>query len=45
MLALRRAPALVVDLEHGQVGHEAVGRGAWLVFLTWLEEHAIPWPG
>src|SRR5690348_17114960 len=44
VLAPRRALALVVDLEHGKVRHEAVRRGAVPVLLTRLEEHAIPWP-
>src|SRR5690349_18003989 len=41
VLAPGRTVALVVDLEHRQVGHEAVGGGAVPVLLTRLEEHAV----
>jgi hypothetical protein len=41
MLAPGRAAALIVDLEHRDVGHEAVGRGAVPVLLAGLEEDAV----
>src|SRR6266516_6780349 len=33
--------AVLVGLLHGDVSHEAVGRGAVPVVFAWLEEHAV----
>src|SRR2546423_15681442 len=41
VVAPRRRSALVVDVEHREVGHEAVGRGAVPVLLARLEEGAV----
>ena len=41
VLAPGRDVALVVDFEHREVGHEAVGGGAVPVLLARLEEHAV----
>ena len=41
VLAPGRAVAVVVHLEHREVGHEAVGRGAVPVLLAGLEEDAV----
>jgi hypothetical protein len=43
VLAPAGAVAFVVDVEHREVGHEAVGSGAVPVLLTGLEEHAVTW--
>src|SRR5436309_4188201 len=42
--APRRSGALLVGLEHGEVGHEARRRGAVPVVLARLEEHAVAGP-
>jgi hypothetical protein len=44
MVAPGRAVALVVDLEHGEVGHEAIGGRRRAVVLAGLEEDAVPRP-
>jgi hypothetical protein len=44
VIAPRRAVALVVDVEHREVRHEAVGRRSVPVLLAGLEEHPIPRP-
>src|SRR3977135_624364 len=41
MVARGDRAACVVDLLHGDVGHEAVGRGAVPVVLAGLEEDAV----
>src|SRR5438093_8959089 len=41
MVTPRRAVAFVVDLEHREVGHEAVESGAVPMLLARLEEHAV----
>src|SRR5207247_8296445 len=41
VLAPVRAVAFVVDLEHCEVGHEAVGGGAMPVILAGPEEHTV----
>jgi hypothetical protein len=43
VLAPAGAIAFVVDVEHREVGHEAVGSGTMPVLLTRLEEHAVTW--
>jgi hypothetical protein len=44
VLAPRRGVAFVVDLDHGEVGHEAVGGGAVPVVFTGLEEDPVTGP-
>jgi alpha-1,2-mannosyltransferase len=44
VVAPRRRRALLVDLEHRQVGHEPVGGGAVPVLLPRLEEDAVAGP-
>jgi hypothetical protein len=44
VLAPSDGAALVIDLLHGEVGHEAVGCGAMPVLLGGLEEDAIAGP-
>jgi hypothetical protein len=36
-----RAVPRIIDLEHGDVRHEAIYRRSVPVVLAWLEEHAI----
>jgi hypothetical protein len=43
VLAPGRGVAIVVDLEHREVGHEAVRGGAVPVVLAGLEEHTLAW--
>jgi cell division inhibitor SulA len=37
----RRRAAFVVDVEHRDVGHEAIRRGSVPVILAWFEEHTV----
>src|SRR6185437_7607650 len=41
VLAPGRTVPLVIDFEHCEVGHEAVGGGAMPVLLAWPKEHPV----